>query len=101
MAKIYDTSEKRGVALTNVVLHAPMANNRFVIKTRDSGMLTFHVSKSGGNVRLIGIEHEMNTWRILCARGEFFGNSLTADAETLEVTARKWWATRLRKNGGL
>jgi hypothetical protein len=60
----------------------------FTIKTRHHGVKSFHVADRGGYVRL---ENNQGEGQQICEDGSFHGNTLTADSDTLEVVARKWW----------
>ena len=69
---------------------------RFTIKTRNHGAKSFFVPDNGGYVRLedTGTNHG-TLGRQICYGGGFYGNTVTADAGSLERKARRWWRQHL------
>jgi hypothetical protein len=59
----------------------------FSIKTRNHGEKIFTCLSDGGYVRLNGQQ--------ICQKGKLFGNTVFANATTLEKTARAWWRAYL------
>jgi hypothetical protein len=60
----------------------------------------FHVSNDGGPVRYCRNPSprrwaQIAGWTQICGAGGFQGYAITADADTLEMTARKWLRRRL------
>lgn len=68
----------------------------FTIKTRAHGDKTFFVPDQGGYVRLESGGNHGTLGKQICYGGGFRGNTITADAASLEVVARKWWRQHLR-----
>ena len=63
----------------------------FTIKSKKHGNKTFFVPDQGGYVRLERGRQHGNLGQQICYGGDFRGNTITADADTLEAVARKWW----------
>jgi hypothetical protein len=65
---------------------------RYTIKTRTNGDMTFHVSDTGGSVRLEGdgIHHRLYG-RQICDGGGFYGQKVMSDPDHLEAAARRWY----------
>jgi hypothetical protein len=68
----------------------------FTIKTREHGDKAFFVPDNGGYVRLEQGRNHGTLGTQICDGGSFRGNTLTADAGTLSVVARKWWKQYLK-----
>lgn len=68
----------------------------FTIKTRKHGDKTFFVPDQGGYVRLEMGQNHGTLGRQICHGGGFRGNTITAQPDTLEVEARRWWRQHLR-----
>lgn len=68
----------------------------FTIKSRTHGEKTFFVPDNGGYVRLEDGRKHGTLGTQICYGGAFRGNTVTADADTLEAVARKWWKQYLR-----
>jgi hypothetical protein len=69
----------------------------FTINTRNHGPKTFFVPDNGGYVRLESAGRQHGTLGSqICYGGGFRGNTVTADRDTLETVARKWWKDHLR-----
>ena len=64
---------------------------RFTIKTRTNGEMDFFVPDDGGYVRLESFAKTGTLGRQICTGGGFSGNTLTANAKTLESVARRWY----------
>ena len=69
---------------------------RLTIKTRSHGDKTFFVPDHGGYVRLESGSSHGTLGQQICYGGGFRGNTITADADSLEIVARKWWKQYLR-----
>ena len=65
----------------------------FTIKSRKHGAISFHVKDSGGYVR---VKSKKWDYRQMCKGGGFTGNTLMADADSLEKVARRWWRKFLK-----
>lgn len=68
----------------------------FTIKTRNHGEKTFFVPDNSGYVRLESGRNHGTFAKQICYGGGFYGNTITADAATLEVEARRWWSQYLK-----
>lgn len=68
----------------------------FTIKSREHGEKTFFVPDQGGYVRLENGKDHGTLGKQICANGSFRGNTLSADADSLEAVARKWWKQYLK-----
>lgn len=73
---------------------------RFVLKSRDHGDQSFFVPDNGGYVRLEDPQYgrDGQLGQQICDGGFIFGSTLSANAQTLERVARKWWKQRLAAN---
>lgn len=64
---------------------------RFTIRTRTNGNMTFFVPNSGGYVYLESAGRYGTLGKQICEGGGFSGNTITADEQTIEAKARRWY----------
>lgn len=64
---------------------------RFTIKTRTNGDMTFFVPNGGGYVRLESEGKHGTLGQQICEGGGFYGNTLSANEQSLESVARRWY----------
>lgn len=60
----------------------------FSISSPKHGDVTFHVADDGGYVRVTSSKWD---YKQPCEGGGFMGSTLTANAASLELVARRWW----------
>ena len=68
----------------------------FKIMTRTAGEVTFTCRDHLSYVRIFGADLGSLDGKQICARGSTSGQTLMADASSLERVARKWWNDYLR-----
>lgn len=64
---------------------------RFTIKTRTNGNMEFFVPDDGGYVRLESGANHGSLGQQICDGGRLRGSTISANAASLEDTARRWY----------
>ena len=68
----------------------------FTLITRTAGEVTFTCRETLSYVRIFGADLGLLDGKQICAGGFTSGQTLMADASSLERCARKWWNDYLR-----